>query len=64
MSLVGDVFQDGDVVKMEAVLDRRHQVAFSLEVRDAATGDTALLWAAKRGHNTVSVMDCQEGHNT
>lgn len=47
------VIQEGDFAKIEALLKRRNETIFSLDVRDKETGNTALIWAAKRGHSKV-----------
>ncbi len=47
--------QEGNFGKIEALLRRRNEALFSVDVRDPETGNTAIIWAAKRGHNKVSM---------
>lgn len=45
--------QDGDYERIETFLLRRSDVIVSIDVKDKRTGNTPLIWAAKRGHTKV-----------
>ena len=46
--------QDGDYGKVEQMLVRRASDVFiDIDCKDKRTGNTALIWAAKKGHNKV-----------
>ena len=46
-------FQDGDFERIDNLLKRRSDGVVNVDVKDKETGNTALLWAAKRGHIKV-----------
>ena len=45
--------QDGDYDKIEHFLQGRTDVIVSIDVKDKQTGNTPLIWAAKKGHIKV-----------
>ena len=48
-----DCFQDGVYERLENFLLRRGETLVSIDVKDKKTGNTPLIWAAKRGHAKV-----------
>ncbi|ELU16238.1 hypothetical protein CAPTEDRAFT_194722 [Capitella teleta] len=48
-----DAAKEGNYAKIESLLMRRNETIFSLDVRDKKTGNTALVWAAQRGHPKI-----------
>ena len=49
--------QEGVYERIENFLQRnRSDYSFSIDVRDKKTGNTPLIWAAKRGHAKVSLL--------
>ena len=49
-------FQDGDYEKIEKFLHRRSDCLVSIDIKDKRTGNTPLIWAAKRGHTKVIIV--------
>ncbi len=45
--------QDGESKRIEEFLQRRNETLINIDFRDAETGNTAIIWAAKRGHVKV-----------
>ena len=45
--------QDGDYNKLEQMLVQRSDIIVDVDCKDKRTGNTALIWAAKKGHNKV-----------
>ena len=41
---------------MEELLQRRNESLINVDVRDKETGNTPVIWAAKRGHIKVLVI--------
>ena len=50
------MFQDGVYERLENFLLRRGETLVSIDVKDKKTGNTPLIWAAKRGHAKVGVQ--------
>ena len=48
-----DGLKDGVYERLENFLLRRGETLVSIDVKDKKTGNTALIWAAKRGHAKV-----------
>ena len=46
--------QDGDYNRIEQLLVQRSDIIVDIDCKDKRTGNTALIWAAKKGHNKVS----------
>ena len=51
---MNSLFQNGDIKKIEGVLKHRNEILVNLDARDNETGNTSLIWAAKRGYVQVS----------
>ena len=47
------ILQDGNYEKIEELLQRRNESLINVDVRDTETGNTPIIWAAKRGHIRV-----------
>lgn len=52
--------QDGDYEKIENFLQRRSDCLVSVDVKDKRTGNTPLIWASKRGHTKVHILEFLE----
>ena len=50
------ILKDGDYEKMEELLQRRNESLINVDVRDKETGNTPVIWAAKRGHIKVLLL--------
>ena len=51
--------QDGVYERIENFLQRnRTEYVVSIDVKDRKTGNTPLIWAAKRGHAKVGIKPC------
>ena len=50
------LFQNGDLDKIKTLLQRRNESLISIDVRDTETGNTAIIWASKRGHTKVLTL--------
>ena len=48
--------QDGDYEQVEELLQRRNESLINVDVRDKETGNTPVIWAAKRGHIKVLLL--------
>ncbi|KAL3841916.1 hypothetical protein ACJMK2_020005, partial [Sinanodonta woodiana] len=52
---------DGDYDRIENIFQRRSDVIFSIDVKDKRTGNTPLIWAAKRGHAKIVQLLLKHG---
>jgi len=53
------LLQDGVYERIENFLQRnRTEYVVSIDVKDRKTGNTPLIWAAKRGHAKVGIKPC------
>ena len=50
------ILKDGDYEKVEELLQRRNESLINVDVRDKETGNTPVIWAAKRGHIKVLLL--------
>ncbi|XP_061177816.1 uncharacterized protein LOC133186594 isoform X2 [Saccostrea echinata] len=53
--------RDGDFDRIETFLLRRSDVIVSIDVKDKRTGNTPLIWAAKRGHTKIVQLLLKHG---
>ncbi|XP_062621332.1 uncharacterized protein LOC134282921 [Saccostrea cucullata] len=53
--------RDGDHDRIETFLLRRSDVIVSIDVKDKRTGNTPLIWAAKRGHTKIVQLLLKHG---
>ncbi|XP_022336709.2 uncharacterized protein LOC111132656 isoform X3 [Crassostrea virginica] len=53
--------RDGDYDRIETFLLRRSDVIVSIDVKDKRTGNTPLIWAAKRGHTKIVQLLLKHG---
>lgn len=53
--------RDGDYERIETFLLRRSDVIVSIDVKDKRTGNTPLIWAAKRGHTKIVQLLLKHG---
>ncbi|KAK3101844.1 hypothetical protein FSP39_006765 [Pinctada imbricata] len=53
--------RDGDFDQIEHFLLRRSDVIISIDVKDKRTGNTALIWASKRGHTKIVQLLLRHG---
>ncbi|XP_064601071.1 uncharacterized protein LOC135467238 [Liolophura sinensis] len=53
--------RDGDYSRIESLVQRRGDAVVSVDVKDKRTGNTALIWAAKRGHNKIVQLLLKHG---
>ncbi|KAK3592514.1 hypothetical protein CHS0354_013848 [Potamilus streckersoni] len=55
------LLRDGDYDRIENIFQRRSDVIFSIDVKDKRTGNTPLIWAAKRGHAKIVQLLLKHG---
>ncbi|KAK7099181.1 uncharacterized protein [Littorina saxatilis] len=53
--------RDGDCSKIEQLLVQRSDIIVDIDCKDKRTGNTALIWAAKRGHNKILQLLLRHG---
>ncbi|CAH1787728.1 unnamed protein product [Owenia fusiformis] len=53
--------RDGDYDRIENFLQRRSDVILSVDMKDKRTGNTPIIWAAKRGHTKIVQLLLKHG---
>ncbi|KAL8569123.1 hypothetical protein ACOMHN_055039 [Nucella lapillus] len=53
--------RDGDYNKVEQLLVKRGDIIVDIDCKDKRTGNTALIWAAKKGHNKMVQLLLRHG---
>ncbi|GFR69154.1 SPS1/STE20-related protein kinase YSK4 [Elysia marginata] len=53
--------KNGNSSKLEQLLEQRETVDLDIDAKDKRTGNTALIWAAKRGHSKIVELLLRNG---
>ncbi|RUS73364.1 hypothetical protein EGW08_018866, partial [Elysia chlorotica] len=53
--------KNGNLAKLEQLLEQRETVDLDVDAKDKRTGNTALIWAAKRGHSKIVELLLRHG---
>ncbi|GFO00089.1 sps1/ste20-related protein kinase ysk4 [Plakobranchus ocellatus] len=56
--------KNGNLAKLEQLLQQREAVDLNIDCKDKRTGNTALIWAAKRGHSKIVELLLRNGADT